>query len=60
MTKEKIDTVLERLDSLGLGVDNGDAGSDKDTKVVSELMDYIRDAVGRQTVSGKAQTGSGI
>ena len=26
MTKGKIDALLERLDGLGLGVDNGDAG----------------------------------
>ena len=35
-------------------------GSSKDTKVVSELMDYIRDAIYHQAVSGKAQTKSGI
>lgn len=27
-------------------------GSNKDTKVVSELMDYIRDAIYHQAVSG--------
>ena len=34
-------------------------GSNRDTKVASELMGYIRDTIDRQ-VSDKAQTKSGI
>ena len=37
MTKEKIDTVLERLNSLGLGADNGD-GADKQEPTPSNAL----------------------
>jgi hypothetical protein len=52
VTKEKIDTVLERLHRLGLGKDDGLLLISRSQQIVSELMDDIRDAVIDYQVSG--------
>ena len=49
--EDKLRDVSERVGNVG------HAGSNEDTKVVSELMGYIRDIVDRQAVSDKSQTG---
>ena len=38
MTKEKIDTVLECLNSLGLGADNGDRADKQETTPSNALL----------------------
>ena len=54
MTKEKIDTVLERLDRLGLGVDNGDGVNGQESTQNGALLMSVISALFLQSSAGSS------